>query len=671
MSFKFLNPLGSLFHMRLVFLIGMTLGLVCASISSLDSLPKGAQVLHGKVNYQTKGLKGKIYASNKSVIQFETFDVQKNESLRFIQPSKQSRVLNSVVGGSASQIQGQLLSNGQVYLINPSGIYFGSHSLVDVAGLYAVAGQMDPRDFLEKRDYFTHINQAVENRGTIRANYVHLLGKKVKNLGDIYVQKGWVSLVAADEVRFCHENGHFSIAMEKSSLKNDTDAYVEQGGNIQASDSQVFIGTSDLMYALSVRHLGKTEAEKIEINAGQGLAHVKGKIKAHSSSDKAPKILITGKEILLDQATLSAKAKKQQGEIHIGGRKEKASVTHNASQVTVGKNVIIDVSAQEKEDAGTVTLWADENMLFSGRVLARGGPKGGDGGFVEVSGKTLIYRGSVDARAAYGKSGTVYLDPEDIVIVPKGSDDEHLPILSFSLEESSDFTLSAEAIEDQLKQANVLIEAMGSIDLLSSVRSDQAKHSLSLKAKEDVRIGADLKLSGSLDVQAGDSLQVEGNIYAFSSVRLIADHDQNSQGSFILGGDFQILTHGNPLEIQGASISLQGLIQSEVASVTLQRTNAKPIAWGAGDLYPAFVTQSRLTLPGELKQKVALQRDISQQELEIKKRPQYELENTLFDSHTASVHIQRKGKKTKKKKSFWRYGDFEDFEKRLSLNGID
>jgi len=43
-----------------------------------------------------------------------------------VQQSSQSAVLNRVVGSSRSEILGSLLSNGQVYLINPNGIMFGA-----------------------------------------------------------------------------------------------------------------------------------------------------------------------------------------------------------------------------------------------------------------------------------------------------------------------------------------------------------------------------------------------------------------------------------------------------------------------------------------------------------------------------------------------------------------
>ena len=51
-----------------------------------------------------------------------------------MQQSASSAVLNRVVGADISQIHGQLLSNGRVFLINPAGILIGAGAVIDTAG---------------------------------------------------------------------------------------------------------------------------------------------------------------------------------------------------------------------------------------------------------------------------------------------------------------------------------------------------------------------------------------------------------------------------------------------------------------------------------------------------------------------------------------------------------
>src|SRR5260370_25954855 len=60
---------------------------------------------------------------------------------------------------------------------------------------------------------------------------------------------------------------------------------------------------------------------------------------------------------------------------------------------------------------------ADGDTSFAGSVSARGGPAGGAGGFIEISGKgNLAYAGTADAGAVAGRAGTLLLDPKNLVI---------------------------------------------------------------------------------------------------------------------------------------------------------------------------------------------------------------------------------------------------------------
>src|SRR5262249_16775901 len=66
---------------------------------------------------------------------------------------------------------------------------------------------------------------------------------------------------------------------------------------------------------------------------------------------------------------------------------------------------------------GRVAVRARQETAFAGAVSARGGPTGGPGGFVDLSGQgNLTYGGSTDAGATSGKNGTLLLDPKNITI---------------------------------------------------------------------------------------------------------------------------------------------------------------------------------------------------------------------------------------------------------------
>ena len=88
-------------------------------------------------------------------------------------------VLNRITGADPSRIDGTLLANGRVYIVNPAGVFFGNGALVDVGQIYAAAGQIANEDFLNGIDHFTDLTGSVINDGAIIAEAVHLIGSQV------------------------------------------------------------------------------------------------------------------------------------------------------------------------------------------------------------------------------------------------------------------------------------------------------------------------------------------------------------------------------------------------------------------------------------------------------------------------------------------------------------
>src|SRR5687767_8005791 len=76
-------------------------------------------------------------SSTRAAIDWQSFNVPAGSTVTFRQPSAASVALNRVPGGSPSSINGNLSANGQVWLINPSGVLFGKGAQVDVGALVA------------------------------------------------------------------------------------------------------------------------------------------------------------------------------------------------------------------------------------------------------------------------------------------------------------------------------------------------------------------------------------------------------------------------------------------------------------------------------------------------------------------------------------------------------
>jgi filamentous hemagglutinin family protein len=141
-----------------------------------------------------------------AIINWANFSINTNETVRFMQQSAASAVLNRVTGRDPSSILGALQSNGKVFLINPNGIMFGAGSRIDVNGLVASTLNMTDADFLNGRLRFNAdraVPGDVKNVGEIKTpagGFVYLLAPNVENSGIITTPSGKVVLAAGNSV---------------------------------------------------------------------------------------------------------------------------------------------------------------------------------------------------------------------------------------------------------------------------------------------------------------------------------------------------------------------------------------------------------------------------------------------------------------------------------------
>ena len=139
-------------------------GLAQAAPPAVNQLPTGAQVAAGTVNLsQTQTASAASLAiqqsSNQAILNWQSFNVGANAKVNITQPSSTSVLLNRVLSSDPSQIFGQITANGQVFLSNPSGVYFAPGSRVDVGSFTATTHSISDADFL-KGDYNFNRNGA-------------------------------------------------------------------------------------------------------------------------------------------------------------------------------------------------------------------------------------------------------------------------------------------------------------------------------------------------------------------------------------------------------------------------------------------------------------------------------------------------------------------------------
>ena len=153
-------------------------------------------------------------------------------------------------------------------------------------------------------------------------------------------------------------------------------------------------------------------------------AVVAGQVKAigagATASDQAGKggrIEVTGQRVVLKGAALDASGPAGGGTVLLGGDIQGANpAVANASTTTVDGASTVRADALAKGDGGRVVAYANQRTEVAGLLSVRGGPDGGNGGFVETSGDTVALSRGPDLAAPLGKGGTWLIDPVDITI---------------------------------------------------------------------------------------------------------------------------------------------------------------------------------------------------------------------------------------------------------------
>ena len=151
-----------------------------------QELPSGGSVIPGtgSATIGQTGSQMTITQTTKgAIIDWNSFNIGAGYGVTFDQQFGTSSVtLNRVIGfgysGSPTYIEGTLSSNGNVFIINPAGITFGSGAQVNVGGIVASTLWMNQGDFINGlttgQFVFTGFNgdasdHLVRNNGTITA----------------------------------------------------------------------------------------------------------------------------------------------------------------------------------------------------------------------------------------------------------------------------------------------------------------------------------------------------------------------------------------------------------------------------------------------------------------------------------------------------------------------
>ncbi|MDI1236880.1 MAG: filamentous hemagglutinin N-terminal domain-containing protein, partial [Polaromonas sp.] len=348
------------------------------------ALPAGGQVSAGQASIQASGASMTItQASARAAIDWQSFNIGNAASVTFNQPGAAAIALNRVAGQDASQIMGQLSSNGQVFLINPNGVLFGSTAQVNVGGLVASTLGLSNDDFMAGNHRFSGSSTAsVVNQGRLTAadgGYVALLATQAKNEGVIQARLGNVSLAAGSDITLNLNNGSLLGLTVNQGVVG---ALADNSHLIQAEGGKVLMTAqaADRLVSAVVNNSGVIEARGVQ--AEDGVIRLLGDSNAG---------------IVTNTGTLKAGAVEGQARSVLqAGAVEANSVNLSASYALVQTQ-----DARIRAEGGDIRLDGGQHAYLSGTVDASGGASKAAGGNITVAGQSMTLSAArLDASGA-------------------------------------------------------------------------------------------------------------------------------------------------------------------------------------------------------------------------------------------------------------------------------
>lgn len=372
--------------------------------------------------------------TQRAALDWRSFDVGRQQTVQFQQPNASSVTLNRVINGVASQIAGHILANGQVVLVNGSGVVFTKDDVVDAQSLVVSSAGIGNMKFMAGQMVFDQPGSPdarIVNAGSItvkQAGLAALVAPVVVNSGIIAAKLGHVVLAgAAAHTIDLYGDGLLSIDVTGAvkQLPHGPDgkpatALVTNSGAIIADGGTVLLTAraADGLVQTLVDAGGRIQANSLGGGAGTiALAGIGGSLRVDGAvlaEGLAPGAMGGRVEAhATDAVTVASGAR-----IGVSGRAGGGTATLSAASTTVEAGAKITANATRSGHGGHVTVLSTSSTNHASGIAARGGPNGGDGGTVEVSGeRRYVLTGTIDVGAPAGKAGNILIDPKDLTIV--------------------------------------------------------------------------------------------------------------------------------------------------------------------------------------------------------------------------------------------------------------
>lgn len=261
--------------------IARLLALQSALVVSMGTyaLPQGGNATNATIDNSVAGTVNINQSASRAVIEWNSYNIAAGETVRYTMPTG-GAILNLINQGSASQINGNLLANGAVYLVNPHGILFGSSGRVEVGSLVASSLIVDKNEFLSggALNFIGTTGGSIVNDGIIKAatGSVALLGQTVANNNVIYARQGSVTLASGTEMTLDFDgSGLIQVAVTGTVQQSGgaTDAILNTGA-IEGQNVALEARAAANIFTNAVNHQGLIRAKSFTVSGSGNIALV-------------------------------------------------------------------------------------------------------------------------------------------------------------------------------------------------------------------------------------------------------------------------------------------------------------------------------------------------------------------------------------------------------------
>ncbi|WP_178133531.1 beta strand repeat-containing protein [Vineibacter terrae] len=516
-------------------------GVLSFTAPAVAQVPTGGKVVGGSATITTAPSQVTVnQSSSRGVIDWQSFSIGQGSRVDFQQPGASAVTLNRVTGPDPSVIAGQLTANGQIVLVNGAGVFFANGAQVNVGALVAsTANISDAKRFMAGGPVTFDVaspnaNAGVVNNGSITVRdggLVGLVGNMAANNGTINARLGRVTIGGAETFTVdLAGDGLINFQLGQPVSRQPTDA---QGRKVALASNTGTINADGGVVQMTARAAGSVVDNVVNVGGairaqavsqeggvlvlgGEGATvNVTGTLDVSGKTvgQRGGQVIATasgGKVNVASTAVIDASGASGGGRVNIGGSYQGKGPVANARDTTVETGARINADATRLGNGGTVIVWSDNATVFGGTISAKGGLKGGDGGFAEVSGKQhLDYHGFTDLRAPLGTVGTLLLDPSDITIQAAGTNDTSATggDPNTITGNSAASILTVTTLQNALANANVVVDAaggtgtslLGSITVADAVSIPNGR-TLTLTAPGSIAINAPVSTPGDANL---------------------------------------------------------------------------------------------------------------------------------------------------------------------------